>query len=171
MRLALAVALALLAAGTPGDDLLSGTERRDSILAGRGDDRIAAGGGDDFVDAGLGNDVVFAGAGNDAVSGGPGNDRIVGGIGRDFVGGNAGNDFIDARDPPSRVRADCQRPCWRPKLPTDADIAWGDSGDDRIVSRDARVDAVRCHGGRDVVSADRIDVISPFRDCEVVIRR
>jgi Ca2+-binding RTX toxin-like protein len=151
--------------------VLSGTERRDSILAGRGNDRIAAGDGDDFVDAGLGDDVVYAGDGNDAVFGGPGNDRIDGGSGRDFLGGNAGDDFIDARDPSTRAPADCRRPCWRPKVPPHADTVWGDSGDDRIITRDARVDAIRCHGGRDVVSADRDDVISPYDDCEVVVRR
>jgi Ca2+-binding RTX toxin-like protein len=162
----------VLAGGTPGHDVLSGTERRDSILAGRGDDRIAARAGNDFVDAGLGNDIVYAGEGNDAVYGGPGRDRVVGGPGRDFLAGNAGDDVIDARDPSTRELADgCLRPCWRPKLPSDADTIWADPGDDRILARDRRVDAIRCHSGRDVVSADRIDLISPFGDCEVVVRR
>jgi Ca2+-binding RTX toxin-like protein len=172
VRVALALALVLFSAGTPGDDVLSGTEHRDSILAGPGDDRIAAYAGNDLVDAGLGNDVVYSGEGNDAVYGGPGNDRLVGGAGRDFLSGNVGDDVIDARDPSLRELADgCLRPCWRPKLPPNADTVWADAGDDRILARDRRVDAIRCHGGRDVVSADRIDRISPFGDCEVVVRR
>ena len=162
----------LLPAGTPGNDVLTGTDRRDSILAGRGDDRIAARGGHDFVDAGLGDDVVYAGEGNDAVYGGPGSDRLVGGAGRDFLAGNVGDDLIDARDPSRRDLSDgCLRPCWRPTVPRNADTVWADAGDDRILARDGRVDAIRCHGGRDVVSADRIDRISPFGDCEVVVRR
>jgi Ca2+-binding RTX toxin-like protein len=169
VRVALALALVLLPTGTPGNDVLSGTERRDSILAGRGNDRIAAHAGDDFVDAGLGDDVVYAGEGNDAVYGGPGGDRLIGGPGRDFLAGNVGADVIDARDPSRRNLADCTRPCWRPKLPPDADTVWGDPGDDRILARDRRVDAIRCHSGRDVVSADLIDRISPFGDCEVVV--
>lgn len=170
VRVALAFVLLLVPTGTPGDDRLAGTERRDSILAGRGDDRIAAGRGNDFVDAGLGNDVVYAGEGNDAVYGGPGSDRVVGGPGRDFLAGNAGDDVVDARDRSTRRLADCTRPCWRPKVPSSADIVSADPGDDRIYARDGRVDAIRCQSGHDVVSADRVDVISPFGDCEVVLR-
>ena len=43
-------------------------------------------------------------------------------------------------------------------------------GDDRILSRDGRVDGIVCEGGFDTVVADRIDRVSPF-DCEHVLRR
>ena len=74
-----------------------------------------------------------------------------------------------ARDGRSRAPADCSLPCYRPDLPSGADWVQGGGGDDRILTRDGRIDGIECDGGYDVVIADRFDRVSPF-DCERVLR-
>jgi dipeptidyl aminopeptidase/acylaminoacyl peptidase len=59
--------------GTPGSDVLVGTEKGDLILAGRGNDVVRGRGGDDIIVG----DVPFARR--------RGKDRLYGGAGRDFV--------------------------------------------------------------------------------------
>jgi Ca2+-binding RTX toxin-like protein len=95
----------------------------------------------------------------------------VGGHGADTLSGNAGADVIDARDPrPSRTLSDCVAPCWRVRVPAGADDVWAGGDDDTVLARDGRPDVIRCEGGYDVVIADRRDRISPFGDCERVLR-
>lgn len=115
--------------GTPGDDVLEGTDRQDIILGLGGDDRIVAGGANneyqyDRICGGAGDDVlvgyqestaddphtetsavVMGGPGNDRLlggielNGGPGNDELRGGDGRDQLWGGPGNDIIDGGKP------------------------------------------------------------------------
>jgi predicted extracellular nuclease len=93
--------------GTPGDDVLIGTNQadvivafggNDTILAGNGDDVICAGYGDDTIDGGNGIDSIDAGYGNDTINGGNGNDVIDGGFGDDVVSGDRGDDVLDGGD-------------------------------------------------------------------------
>jgi Ca2+-binding RTX toxin-like protein len=156
--------------GYRGNDLLDGGTGNDLLYAGREADRLAGRSGNDFVDGGLGPDRLFGGPGSDILMGGPGADRIVGGAGRDALIGNAGADVLDARDQTGRRLADCLAPCFRPAAPRSADWVQAGGGDDLIFTRDGRVDVIECNEGDDVVSADRIDRVSPF-DCERVLRR
>ena len=80
--------------GTPGNDILIGTNKDDVIIGLGGNDIIIGKNGNDRICAGPGNDVVIAGNGNDHVSGGDGNDLIVGGPGDDKLLGEDGNDLI-----------------------------------------------------------------------------
>ena len=103
-------------------------------------DAIQAGAEAQSVVALSGNDLVHGEAGNDAIDGGPGDDVLYGDTGNDLVVGGA-----------------------------DVDRLYGGRGDDRLRSRDAWRDAVACGPGRDIVEADRVDLVAA--DCEVVRRR
>jgi Ca2+-binding RTX toxin-like protein len=114
--------------GTPGDDVLFGTDEQDIILGLGGNDRIEAGGSDteyqyDRICGGAGDDVLVGRQDREAdpyteseaiVVGGPGNDRLLGGVelkggrgrdelrggeGRDRLWGGPGNDVIDGGTP------------------------------------------------------------------------
>ncbi len=98
--------------GTPGNDLLSGTNRRDCLVGLAGDDTIAGGnqadvifggpgadrcsggnGADTAIYGGIGNDILDGTNGHDLLlSGGPGDDVIYGGAGPDRIRGGAGAD-------------------------------------------------------------------------------
>ena len=98
--------------GTPGDDVLRGTNRADVIhglggndviigragadivCGGAGDDTIKSGGGEDRVFGGDGNDTILAGGGADYVAGGDGHDEVNGGGGIDRMFGGPGNDVL-----------------------------------------------------------------------------
>ncbi len=90
--------------GTPGDDLLTGTDGADVIVARQGDDTIDGLGGDDIVCAGKGDDTVYGGGGFDVIFGAQGNDFLYAANGStktlraDTKGarmfGGAGNDMI-----------------------------------------------------------------------------
>jgi uncharacterized repeat protein (TIGR01451 family) len=91
-------------AGTPGDDVITGTSRSDVIVTFTGNDQVFAGGGSDLVCTGGGADFVFGDRSGDTVIGGSGPDRLVGGEGgdllkgkngRDRLKGNAGNDVLN----------------------------------------------------------------------------
>jgi Ca2+-binding RTX toxin-like protein len=158
-------------AGTDRDDGVRGSAVRDTLYGARGDDRLLGLRGRDWLSGGPGDDSLLAGAGGDTVSAGPDDDRLHGGIGADVLFGNAGGDVIDARDHRASVRnaSECAggppptycRPRGR------ADGVWAGSQDDRILSRDGRIDFIWCEGGHDVVVADRKDRL-PAGDCEVV---
>ncbi len=93
-------------AGTPGDDILRGTDSRDIIAGTDGSDTIFSGGGDDLVCGGKGSDRIFGEGGNDVLYGGPsaddlrggdGADRLIGGGGNDQLRGDAGADYLRGR--------------------------------------------------------------------------
>jgi Ca2+-binding RTX toxin-like protein len=90
-------------------------------------------------------DVIDGRGGNDTIEGWYGDDAITGGPGRDDINSDAGAGactFLVCR-----VGA----------------------GNDRVNVRDGERDSVKCGPGRDVVTADRKDVVA--EDCEVVRRR
>jgi Ca2+-binding RTX toxin-like protein len=159
--------------GTDRDDTARGSELRDTLYGARGQDRLLGLRGRDWLSGGPGDDILLAGAGADSVSAGPGDDYVHGGVGADILFGNAGEDVIDARDDRASLRnatvcaggppsTHC-RPLGR------SDGVWAGSQNDRILSRDGRVDYVWCEGGYDVVVADARDRL-PAGDCEVVRR-
>jgi Ca2+-binding RTX toxin-like protein len=158
--------------GTDRADILRGTRFHDVLHGKKGDDRLYGLGGADRLEGQNGDDFLAGGAGADYLVGSLGNDRIVGGAGKDMLAGDAGNDLIDAREPQRFVQADCVVPpgrrsrdtCWDPPQ---AEPVFGGGGNDRILSRDGRLDAIRCEAGYDVVIADRRDRV---HDCELVRR-
>ncbi len=79
-------------------------------------------------------------AGPDVLRGLGGDDRLFGGRGNDRLDGGRGKDVLS-----------------------------GGAGDDTILARDKTRDVISCGSGRDLVTADRIDVVA--RDCETVRRR
>ena len=81
--------------GTPGDDVIVGSDGVDHVDAYEGDDRICVGKGNEFsVDAGPGRDRISGGPGWDDLTGGAGHDLIRGGPGDDVLRDGRGNDVL-----------------------------------------------------------------------------
>ena len=84
------------AMGGAGDDRLTNSGGRTSMLAGlAGDDELRGGTAGDLLLGGDGDDALYGGAGTDILDGGPGADRVDGGTGDDLVHGGAGSDTLD----------------------------------------------------------------------------
>ncbi len=75
--------------GTPGDDVINGTN---------GPDVIAGLGGNDIIDGGNDNDVICGYAGDDTLNGGNGDDTLIGSYGNDTLNGGNGNDTLTGGD-------------------------------------------------------------------------
>ena len=80
--------------GTAAMDIVSGTERDDTISTLGGSDVVAGGAGADTIDGGVGSDFLFGDSGADTIDGGEGDDVILGGSGDDTLSGGAGADLI-----------------------------------------------------------------------------
>jgi hypothetical protein len=89
--------------GTPGDDVLVGTRKRDVLCGLGGDDVLRGKGGKDTLVGGDGNDVLtgsygadslFGGNGDDALRGNGGNDKLFGGAGEDLLVGGIGRNVL-----------------------------------------------------------------------------
>jgi parallel beta-helix repeat protein len=87
--------------GTPGNDVILGTNDRDTIKAGGGNDLVCALDGKDIVKGASGKDKLlgqkgadkeFGAGGRDTLRGGRGADFLVGGPARDRLFGGAGQD-------------------------------------------------------------------------------
>ena len=98
--------------GTPGDDVISGTNRGDlinglggnDILQGRGgDDRVLGGSGRDDIGGGTGNDTLLGQQEADRISGGSGEDSINGGNGADTLFGGSDNDTLNGGNGSDRL--------------------------------------------------------------------
>ncbi len=135
--------------GTPGPDVLHADFSR-VVLGLGGNDTLYADDTYYFFDGntlygGPGNDRLIGGFGQDILDGGPGNDTLTGGASADVLIGGPGHDHLD-----------------------------GGGGGDTIYARDGQRDWITCgkngygKGGRDVVYADRVDVVAS--DCEIVHR-
>ncbi|MBN42891.1 MAG: hypothetical protein CL573_05315, partial [Alphaproteobacteria bacterium] len=74
--------------------ILTGTDGRETLVAGAEDDLIFAGDGDDALIGGAGDDILQAGGGNDTLSGDAGDDRLQGGAGDDTLTGGTGDDAL-----------------------------------------------------------------------------
>lgn len=93
--------------GTPGNDIITGTNSPD-ILYGYpegtlpenevGDDILRGGGGNDDIHGGGGNDTLFGDDGGDDLYGGDGDDVLHGGRGNDHFDGGTGNDVFVLTD-------------------------------------------------------------------------
>ena len=90
--------------GTAGNDVITGTARKDAIVTFSGNDVVFGGGGGDLICSGSGadrafgqdgNDTVIAGTGPDLANGGKGGDVLKGKAGRDRLKGKSGNDFLN----------------------------------------------------------------------------
>lgn len=84
--------------GTPGDNVLHGTDVADVIRARGGDDRLFGAAEADVLHGDLGDDRLNGGRGHDELHGGPGDDTLVGGFGRDRLFGGFGADRVFASD-------------------------------------------------------------------------
>lgn len=153
--------------GTPGDDVLRGTEKRDVIVALGGDDVIRGGAGDDVLCGGAGDDRILGQDGGDLMLGDEGRDRVdagkahtgpqvntlVGGPGRDQLVGSPGrkHDVVDYSTDPGPVRVDLTGRS-NHRATTDVvrrvEVVIGSNGDDHIR---VGAQAVMAMGGSDRV--------------------
>jgi Ca2+-binding RTX toxin-like protein len=125
------VALAVYRSGGPGNDLLIGTYRGDTLEGFRGDDTVVGLAGTDEIWGGYGADLIKGGPGSDGYVPGRGLTRagLYGGPGQDVIRGGDGNDDL-----------------------------YGASGGG--VS-DGQRDWLYCGNGTDDYDADRFDYVSP----------
>ncbi len=77
--------------GSPGDDLISGSDKHSTIYGRDGNDTLIGGGGNNQLHGEAGDDLLIGGVGHDTLYGGAGNDTLNGGAGRDVLYGGAGN--------------------------------------------------------------------------------
>jgi Ca2+-binding RTX toxin-like protein len=183
------LAVAAVIVGTPGDDVLRGTNDAERISARAGNDLVYARDGSDDIRAGIGNDGVraaggadlaYGGRGNDLVAGGDGPDRLYGGSDSDQVNGGNGSDRAAGNKGPDDVRGghgdDSLFAGWG------ADRVYGGFGDDELhaLAADGDVDLLQCGPGRDkawVLRAERprtqvvgceliylVDVVTPDQE-------
>ena len=135
--------------GTDGDDVILAGPGRDVIDGGAGDDTICGGRDNDVIHGGIGDDIIygneaadtlFGGFGNDdlrggywkdTLNGGPGNDVMRGGRGADILLGGSGNDVGYGNDGMDRLN--------------------GGSGNDQMFGQQGR-DTVQGSSGRDSVN-------------------
>jgi Ca2+-binding RTX toxin-like protein len=136
-----AVAAADRIKGTPGNDVLTGTERHDLIAGLAGDDQISGLGAGDILFGNRGNDTMQGGDGIDVIFGGRDNDNLDGGNGLDIVRGRAGDDTVAGGN-----GRDLLFGGWG------ADTLSGGDGNDRLhaLAKDGQVDVLDCGPGRDV---------------------
>lgn len=93
--------------GGEGNDIIQGTEERDTLGGGRGDGELWGYGGDDKLYAAIGNDTLSGGSGSDVLLGAWGNDTLSGGPGSDQLFGRDGDDSIDDGDDDVGDIVDC----------------------------------------------------------------
>ena len=84
--------------GTPGNDVIRGTQGRDTIRTFSGNDIVYGGGGDDVVDTGPGRDVARGQSGDDFIEGGDDRDILYGGASQDTLLGEGARDILHLRD-------------------------------------------------------------------------
>lgn len=92
--------------GTPGDDVLVGTEDTADVIVGLGGDDVIRGSADINAPTAPG-DRLCGGRGNDFIRGAVGEDRIQGGGNDDNVDGSFGYDFITQGGSGSDRVSDC----------------------------------------------------------------
>jgi Ca2+-binding RTX toxin-like protein len=80
--------------GTPGDDVIMGTDGDDRIDGDGGDDTICGKGGDDSLFGDFGNDQIDGAGGADVIFGNEANDRIFAGRGADTVDAGPDDDAV-----------------------------------------------------------------------------
>ncbi len=145
----------LSVAGDEGDDTLRGDEDENALIGRGGADRLIGDDGRDYLRAGSGDDSMLAGSHDDLLHGFGGDDLAHGGSGDDAVLGAAGDDRAFGGDGDDQL------------FDTEGtDVLSGGPGNDRFSARDGDRDVIRCGPGRDIVVADRLDVLT---GCERVL--
>lgn len=127
--------------GTPGPDVLQGTDLTDVIVGFGADDRLTSVGGDtlegddgnDLLIGSESRDILDGGRGNDVLRGGASADTLTGGPGRDTLNGGGGADAIYGRDG-ARDFVSCGTNAASTTAPSETDIAYVDRLD--VVSKD-----------------------------------
>ena len=88
--------------GGEGNDVIVGSNIRDTLQGNGGDDFLVAHEGDDTLFGGEGNDILSGGAGRDSLYGNQGDDRLFGGLDNDTfyyeLTDDYGEDFVDGGD-------------------------------------------------------------------------
>lgn len=115
--------------GTPGDDVIDGTDD---------DDVIVGLGGDDTIRGMDGDDLICGNAGHDTIYGGPGDDRAWGHGGRDMLYGSPGNDILKGGGGRDRLYGQA-----------DDDRLFGQRGNDRPLNGGAGDDIINGNTGND----------------------
>jgi Ca2+-binding RTX toxin-like protein len=154
-----AVAAADRIKGTPGNDVLTGTERHDLIAGLAGDDQISGLGRGDILFGNRGNDTIQGGHGIDVIFGGRDNDNLDGGNGLDIVRGRHGDDMVAGGN-----GRDLLFGGWG------ADSLSGGHGNDRLhaVAQDGQMDVLDCGPGRHDVAVVREGEPLTLSNCERV---
>jgi uncharacterized repeat protein (TIGR01451 family) len=80
--------------GTPGDDVLVGSNAGESICGLGGNDELVGLGGNDTLVGGAGKDILHGGTGDDILRGGSAADLLYGQDGADTLFGGAGDDSL-----------------------------------------------------------------------------
>lgn len=148
--------------GTPGVDLLDGTDLGDSLFGLQGDDVLRGRSNDDCLFGGAGSDRLSGGPdddrllGDDSETGIAGNDRLLGNRGSDLLLGGPGNDRIKGGPGNDRLVSGPGRNRLR-----------GGGGNDRLGAVNGKRDRVDCGAGRDRARVDGFDLV---RGCERVRR-
>lgn len=168
--------------GTPGNDVLRGSDLDDIINGADGADQLFGNGGDDvldggdesapgtgdYIDGGDGNDTLRGGGGNDSLRGWTGNDLLEGGSGDDALSdgegnnilrGGDGNDTLEAENGAGNSQLDGGAGRDTLMVGGNAGTALGGAGDDDIViqSSYAARGGLRAEGG-DGNDSFRIDI-------------
>lgn len=185
LALSASIALAVNRTGGSGDDVLFGTEARDTLRGNGGNDTLYGFGnpvganapfdndalfgnrGNDKLYGGKNRDLAWGGRGNDLVRGGPGNDSpfevigLYGDKGNDTVRGMDGNDSVGGGAGSDTIYGGAGNDF--------VDGAYADPSSIPGVPEDRGKDRIFCGPGRDTVIANTFDVVAA--DCEKVQRR
>lgn len=103
--------------GDGGNDRLDGSDGSDTLMGGSGKDWLAGGPGADLIDGGTGADTLTAGAGDDVLFGESGGDSLAAGGGSDAVYGGTGDDSLSGSSSSG-----------------DAAVLYGEDGNDVLVA-------------------------------------
>lgn len=147
--------------------LIIGGSAADTLVGGEGFDAFEGGGGNDTLIGKGERDLLYGNAGDDRLSGGDGEDRLIGGPGNDTLEGGAGDDGImevpeaaafgpEPRPVPPEAPGGADVAMGGPgndwmSLGAEADTAYGEEGDDRIVTG-AGTDSINGGPGNDVLA-------------------
>lgn len=149
--------------GTPGNDVLNGTDGDDVICGLGGSDTINGFGGNDLILGGRGADTINGGDGDDTITGGRGNDTLSGDAGDDTIYGRRGADLILGGDGNDLLRGGAGADTIRGETGNDTlrggrgpDVLRGGAGDDTIYGGRG-ADTLRGGAGDDVLRGRRGD--------------
>jgi RTX calcium-binding nonapeptide repeat (4 copies) len=142
--------------GSPGPDVLCGTEASDVLNGNQGNDELSGFGGNDLLNGGEGNDALLGGDGSDTLNGGPGEDSLEGNAGNDLLHGESGNDTLAGTSGNDQLSGGAGNDVLTGG--EGADEFSGGEGNDVIHMRDGVQEQIPfCGGGTDSVDMDLRD--------------